>query len=85
MAEPKVLIFDELSLGLAPMLVIDIFESLLQLKQEGLTMLLVEQNVHMALSVSDYAYVVSEGNVTLEGPAQEVAENDQVQKAYLGI
>jgi branched-chain amino acid transport system ATP-binding protein len=85
MGEPKVLIFDELSLGLAPMLVINIFESLLQLKKEGLTMLLVEQNVHMALSVSDYAYVVSEGQVTLEGPASEVAENDEVQRAYLGI
>jgi branched-chain amino acid transport system ATP-binding protein len=85
MGEPKVLIFDELSLGLAPMLVINIFESLLELKKEGLTMLLVEQNVHMALSVSDYAYVVSEGQVTLEGPAREVAENDEVQRAYLGI
>ena len=85
MGEPKVLIFDELSLGLAPLLVINIFEALLELKKEGLTMLLVEQNVHMALSVSDYAYVVSEGKVTLQGSADEVAENDQVQKAYLGI
>lgn len=85
MGEPKVLIFDELSLGLAPLLVINIFEALLELKKEGLTMLLVEQNVHMALSVSDYAYVVSEGQVTLQGSADEVAENDQVQKAYLGI
>jgi branched-chain amino acid transport system ATP-binding protein len=85
MAEPKILMFDELSLGLAPVLVINIFQSLLQLKEQGLTMLLVEQNVHMALSVSDYAYVVSEGRVTLEGPAQEVAENSEVQKAYLGI
>ncbi|MGA9532593.1 MAG: ABC transporter ATP-binding protein [Anaerolineales bacterium] len=85
MGEPKILMFDELSLGLAPVLVINIFQSLLRLKDQGLTMLLVEQNVHMALSVSDYAYVVSEGQVTLEGPANEVAENSDVQKAYLGI
>lgn len=85
MGEPRILMFDELSLGLAPVLVISIFQSLLQLKEEGLTMLLVEQNVHMALSVSNYAYVMSEGRITLAGPAQEVAENSQVQKAYLGI
>lgn len=85
MGKPKILMFDELSLGLAPVLVINIFQSLLKLKDQGLTMLLVEQNVHMALSVSDYAYVVSEGQVTLEGPANEVAENSDVQKAYLGI
>lgn len=85
MGEPRILMFDELSLGLAPVLVISIFQSLLQLKEEGLTMLLVEQNVHMALSVSDYAYVMSEGRVSLSGPASEVAENSEVQKAYLGI
>lgn len=85
MGEPRILMFDELSLGLAPVLVISIFQSLLQLKEEGLTMLLVEQNVHMALSVSDYAYVMSEGRVTLHGAAAEVAENSDVQKAYLGI
>ncbi len=85
MAEPKVLMFDELSLGLAPNLVLNIFETLKQLKSEGLTMLLVEQNVHLALSVSDYAYVLSEGRVTLEGEAQKVAEDKAVQQAYLGI
>lgn len=85
MGQPRILMFDELSLGLAPVLVISIFQSLLQLKEEGLTMLLVEQNVHMALSVSDHAYVMSEGRITLDGPAQDVAENSEVQKAYLGI
>jgi branched-chain amino acid transport system ATP-binding protein len=85
MAEPKILMVDELSLGLAPLLVINLFHSLLRLKAEGLTMLLVEQNVHMALSVSDYAYVVSEGRVSLEGPAETVATNPAVQRAYLGI
>ena len=85
MAEPTILMFDELSLGLAPVLVLNLFQTLRQLKEEGLTMLLVEQNVHMALSVSDYAYVVSEGRVTLEGPAEKIAKDASVQKAYLGI
>jgi branched-chain amino acid transport system ATP-binding protein len=85
MAEPEILMFDELSLGLAPVLVLDLFQSIKLLREEGLTMLLVEQNVHMALSVSDYVYVLSEGRITLEGPAEEVARNPEVQKAYLGI
>lgn len=85
MAEPEILMFDELSLGLAPLLVISLFETLQQLKAEGLTMLLVEQNVHMALRVSDYAYVLADGKVGLQGPAEELARDPQVQKAYLGI
>jgi branched-chain amino acid transport system ATP-binding protein len=85
MADPQVIMFDELSLGLAPVLVLNLFQTLRQLKDEGLTMLLVEQNVHMALSVSDYAYVLSEGKIALEGPATEVSSNESVQKAYLGI
>lgn len=85
MAEPRILMLDELSLGLAPFLVINLFEALQRLQDEGLTMLLVEQNVHMALAVSDYAYVVSEGHVTIEGPASEVSQNSDVQAAYLGI
>jgi len=85
MAEPEILMFDELSLGLAPLLVISLFETLQQLKAEGLTMLLVEQNVHMALRVSDYAYVLAGGKVGLQGPAEELARDPQVQKAYLGI
>ena len=85
MAEPEVLMIDELSLGLAPVLVLALFESLLRLKAEGLTMLLVEQSVRMALTVSDYAYVLAEGRVAFEGPARQVAENPEVKKAYLGI
>ena len=85
MAEPKVLMLDELSLGLAPLLAINLFETLQQLQADGLTMLLVEQNVHMALAISDYAYVLSEGQVTLHGHADDVAANPEVQKAYLGI
>lgn len=85
MAQPEVLMFDELSLGLAPVLVLDLLSALEQLKQEGLTMLLVEQNVHMALAVSDYAYVMSEGKVALEGLPEQLAKDSAIQQAYLGI
>ncbi len=85
MADPVVLMFDELSLGLSPMLVLQLFDTLRRLKAEGLTMLLVEQNVHMALAVSDYAYVLNEGKIWTEGPARVVAQNQEVRQAYLGI
>ncbi len=85
MAEPEILMIDELSLGLAPVLVLSLFETLLKLKAAGLTMLLVEQSVRMALAVSDYAYVLAEGRVAVEGPAAQVAENAEVRRAYLGI
>jgi branched-chain amino acid transport system ATP-binding protein len=85
MAEPQVLMIDELSLGLAPVLVLGLFETLLKLKAEGLTMLLVEQNVRLALAVSDYAYVLSEGKIAIEGTARSVAENEEVKRAYLGM
>jgi branched-chain amino acid transport system ATP-binding protein len=85
MAEPKVLLLDELSLGLSPLLTISLFEVLQKLRKEGLTMLLVEQNVRLALAISDYAYVLREGRTVLAGPAAEVERNDQVQRAYLGL
>jgi len=85
MAEPVVLMIDELSLGLAPVLVLDLFQSLQRLKVEGITMLLVEQNVQMALAVSDYGYVLSQGRVELEGPSRELAKNEHVRAAYLGL
>jgi branched-chain amino acid transport system ATP-binding protein len=85
MAEPKLLMLDELSLGLSPLLTIKLFEGLQQLHADGLTMLLVEQNVRLALAVSDYAYVLSEGRTVLEGPAAEVERSDEVQRAYLGL
>ncbi len=85
MAQPDVLMFDELSLGLAPVLVLSLFEVLQRLKGSGLTMLLVEQNVQMALAVSDYAYVLSQGRVEIEGPAAEVRCMDSVREAYLGV
>lgn len=85
MAHPTVLMIDELSLGLAPFLVLQLFESLKQLRETGITILLVEQNVQMALAVSDYGYVVSEGKVELEGPAKELMRNEMVREAYLGL
>jgi len=85
MAQPEVLIIDELSLGLSPLLALTLFESLTQLKTQGLTMLLVEQNVTMALAVSDYAYVLSQGRVTLEGESRQLLENDEIRRTYLGM
>ncbi len=85
MAKPKVLMFDELSLGLSPLLVMSLFEVILKLKSEGITMLLVEQNVQMALAVSDYAYVLSNGRLETEGEARQVREMESVRKAYLGV
>jgi len=85
MADPIVLMIDELSLGLAPVLAQSLFATLKRLKDEGLTILLVEQNVHLALALSDYAYVLAEGRVKIEGPSREVARNDEVREAYLGV
>jgi branched-chain amino acid transport system ATP-binding protein len=85
MSSPTVLLVDEMSLGLAPVLALDLFGALRALRKEGLTILLVEQNVQMALQVSDYAYVLSEGRTVLHGPAREVAADEGVRKAYLGL
>lgn len=85
MADPIVLMLDEPSSGLAPLLVLDLFEIIRKLKDEGLTMLLVEQNVHLALAVSDYAYVLSEGRITIAGESEMVRQMDEVRAAYLGL
>jgi len=85
MADPKVLMIDELSLGLAPVLVLQLFETLQQLKELGITLLLVEQNVQLALAISDYGYVLSQGKIDLEGPSRELAQDEHVRAAYLGL
>ncbi|RPI83123.1 MAG: ABC transporter ATP-binding protein [Chloroflexi bacterium] len=85
MSEPVILMIDELSLGLAPFLVIQLFESLKLLKQVGITVLLVEQNVHLALAISDFGYVLSQGRIELEGPSRDIANNQHVRTAYLGL
>lgn len=85
MANPIVLVIDELSLGLAPVLVLSLFQNLKQLKADGLTMLLVEQNVQIAMAISDYAYVLAQGRVELQGPSRELAQDEHVRSAYLGL
>ena len=85
MEQPEVLMIDELSLGLAPVVAQQLFLTLKTLKQQGLTIVLVEQNVHLALALSDYTYVLAQGRVHLEGPSREVAGMDEVRQAYLGL
>ncbi len=85
MAKPRLLILDEPSLGLAPMLVEHIFEVIEQLKSEGLTILLVEQNVHHALDLADRAYIMESGRITLEGSAADLRHDPRVESAYLGF
>jgi branched-chain amino acid transport system ATP-binding protein len=85
MSDPKILLIDELSLGLAPVLVLVLFQSLKQLKAAGLTILLVEQNVQMALAISDFGYVLAHGKVELQGPSRELMDNEYVRSAYLGL
>lgn len=84
MAQPKVLLLDEPSMGLAPILVKEIFEIIKELNKTGITILLVEQNAKMALSIADYVYVLETGKIVLEGKGQDLAESDEIQKAYLG-
>jgi branched-chain amino acid transport system ATP-binding protein len=84
MSRPKVLLLDEPSLGLAPLLVDRIFEVIGQLREQGVTVLLVEQNAYQALRIADRAYVLETGHIKLAGPARELATNDEVKKAYLG-
>jgi branched-chain amino acid transport system ATP-binding protein len=85
MARPKVLMFDEPSLGLSPLFTLNLFDIIRTLKREGITMLLVEQNVQMALAVSDHAYVLEHGKVTIAGTAKQVREMPEVRRAYLGL
>jgi len=85
MSGPELLIIDELSLGLAPLVVHQIFATLKTLKEDGLSILLVEQNVHLAFALSDYAYVIAEGRVFAEGPSAKLASMPEVRRAYLGL
>jgi branched-chain amino acid transport system ATP-binding protein len=84
MSQPKLLMLDEPSMGLAPILVEQIFEIIQNLHKAGTTILLVEQNAQMALSIADRAYVLETGKISLSGPASELLHNDSVRKAYLG-
>jgi branched-chain amino acid transport system ATP-binding protein len=85
MSDPEVLIIDELSLGLAPIVVQQLASTLKALKESGMTILLVEQNVHLALALSDYAYVIAEGRPFMQGSCAEVAQKPEIRQAYLGL
>jgi len=85
MAGPKILLLDEPSLGLAPVLITEMYRAFARLKEEGRTILLVEQNARAALSLADYGYVLETGRIVAEGPAAELRESDLVRKAYLGV
>jgi branched-chain amino acid transport system ATP-binding protein len=85
MSDPEVLIIDELSLGLAPVVVQQLAGTLRALKQSGMTILLVEQNVRLALALSDYAYVIAEGRPFTEGSCAELAQKSEIRQAYLGL
>jgi branched-chain amino acid transport system ATP-binding protein len=85
MAVPEILIIDELSLGLAPVVVQQLVVTLKALKAAGVTVLLVEQNLHLALALCDYAYVIAEGRPFVDGPSAEVAANPEIRQAYLGL
>jgi branched-chain amino acid transport system ATP-binding protein len=85
MTDPKILLIDELSLGLAPLSVYQMFEALKALKDSGMTVLLVEQNVHLAFAVGDYAYVIAEGRLFTEGDPATLAAMPEIRRAYLGL
>jgi branched-chain amino acid transport system ATP-binding protein len=78
------MLLDEPSMGLAPLLMLDVFDTLKDINNEGTTILLVEQNARMALQFAQRGYVLESGNLVMEGPSQELLENPEVQKVYLG-
>ena len=84
MSRPRLLLLDEPSMGLAPLLVKEIFTIVQEINRTGTTVLLVEQNANMALSIANKAYVLETGRITLSGDAKELAASEEVRKAYLG-
>jgi len=84
MSQPKLLLMDEPSLGLAPMLVADMYKTIAQIHDEGLTVMLVEQNARTALQLADYGYVLEVGSIALEGPSEALENDEGVKKAYIG-
>lgn len=84
MSNPKVLLLDEPSMGLAPILVQQIFETVVEIRKRGVAVLLVEQNAFLALQIADYGYVIETGEIVLEGSGEVLMANPQVKEAYLG-
>ena len=85
MSEPRLLMLDEPSLGLAPAVVEQLYDTLGELHRQGLTLLLAEQSIPLALEIADYAYVLQTGRIVLEGPPLKLESDPQVQRIYLGI
>jgi branched-chain amino acid transport system ATP-binding protein len=85
MGRPKLLLLDEPSMGLAPLLIAETFRIVADLRNRGITILLVEQNAHAALSIADIGYVMETGSISMSGPGSELLENDEVKAAYLGM
>jgi branched-chain amino acid transport system ATP-binding protein len=85
MARPRLLMLDEPSLGLAPLAVAELFETIVRINADGVTVLLVEQNVHQALSIAHEGYVLETGRIVMAGPAQDLRERPNVKEAYLGL
>jgi branched-chain amino acid transport system ATP-binding protein len=85
MGRPKLLLLDEPSMGLAPLLIAETFRIVADLRDRGITILLVEQNAHAALSIADIGYVMETGSISISGPGSELLENDEVKAAYLGM
>jgi branched-chain amino acid transport system ATP-binding protein len=85
MARPTLCVFDEPSIGLAPLLVAEFFRIIKRLREEGITILLVEQNVRQSLEIADRGYVLESGRIVLEGDSPDLLENELIRKAYMGI
>ena len=84
MSRPKLMMLDEPSLGLAPLVVQDIFSIIREINRQGVTVLLIEQNANMALKIADLAYVLETGNITMSGTGAELLANEKIKEAYLG-
>ena len=84
MAKPKILMLDEPSMGLAPIVISELFEKIVQINQQGMTILLVEQNARLALQVSDFTYIIDSGKGILSGPSSDLKNDSRVIEAYLG-
>lgn len=84
MSNPRILLLDEPSMGLAPLLVQKIFDTIVEIRKQGVAVLLVEQNAFLSLQIADYGYVIETGEIVLEGPGPELLNNSQVKEAYLG-
>ena len=85
MALPELIIFDELSLGLAPIVIDSLYEAIIEIKRRGTTILLVEQNVHRSLEVADRAYIIERGRIVLSGTSKALKQDEHVKQAYFGL